>query len=198
MHAPWPEEGNRKLTGILADIHFAPTPSAQANLLAEGVDKKSTHVTGNTVIDALQYILDKDLYEINTISRTLERVSGLNFNKKYIMITAHRRENLGDGLKNICSAIIQLADRFQNYQFAFPVHLNPNVRDIVYEQLHGLENVFLFDPVDYRKMIHFMANCELILTDSGGIQEEAPTLGKPVLVMRDTSERLEAIQAGTA
>lgn len=198
MYAPWPEEGNRKLTGALADIHFAPTVAAQENLISEGTDPSTIHVTGNTVIDALLYILEKDSSSNNTISKMIEISSGLNLQEKYILITAHRRENLGDGLQNICSAIIQLANRFQNYQFAFPVHLNPNVRDTVYQKLGGLQNVCLFDPVDYRGMVHLMANCKLILTDSGGIQEEAPTLGKPVLVMRNTSERPEAIKSGTA
>ncbi|MAJ81441.1 MAG: UDP-N-acetylglucosamine 2-epimerase (non-hydrolyzing) [Legionellales bacterium] len=198
MRSPWPEEGNRKLTGVLADIHFAPTFAAQANLLAEGTDPGIIHITGNTVIDALLYVLDKDSSKMNTIFKTLQNSIGLNFEKKYVLITSHRRENHGDGLKNICSAIIQLSRQFKHYQFVFPVHLNPNVRNIVYKNLNRLKNVCLFDPVDYRTMIHLMANCELILTDSGGIQEEAPTLGKPVLVMRDTSERPEAVQAGTA
>lgn len=198
LYSPWPEEGNRKLTGVLADMHFAPTIAAKNNLITEGIKSKQIHVTGNTVIDALLYTLEDNKTKNVEIAKSLQASSGLNSKERYILITAHRRENLGEGLENICSAIVQLANKFKDHKFAFPVHLNPNVQTTVYQRLDGLQNVFLFKPVDYRTMVHLMANCELILTDSGGIQEEAPTLGKPVLVMRDTSERPEAIQAGTA
>jgi len=189
---PFPEEINRRLISHLTDFHFAPTQRAKANLLAEGIDEDSVFVTGNTVIDALFMIL--------------ERTKGQNFladlplqpDKKLILVTAHRRESFGDGLINICQALIEIIRRVPNVEVVYPVHLNPNVRSTVEKYLTGIDRIHLIEPLDYVSFVHLMDQAYLILTDSGGIQEEAPSLGKPVLVLRKVSERPEAIEAGAA
>jgi UDP-N-acetylglucosamine 2-epimerase (non-hydrolysing) len=194
--SPFPEEINRVLTSKLTDIHFAPTKISRENLLLEGVKEENIHVTGNTVIDALLFAVQKT--KDNNIN-----IPGMpdsfNYEKEnIILITGHRRENFGEGFKNICHAISDLAEEFANYHFIYPVHLNPNVRKPVYEILSNRKNIHLIEPLDYLPFIALMNSSKLILTDSGGIQEEAPSLGKPVLVMRGTSERPEGIDAGSA
>lgn len=197
IYSPWPEEANRKLTGALARLHFAPTDQSKSNLLAENVAEDSITVTGNTVIDALLWVkekLESDKQLANSIS---EKFPFLRANAKLILITGHRRENFGDGFVRICSAIKSLAERFPESDFVYPVHLNPNVREPVGRILDSLTNVHLIEPLDYLPFVYLMTRSAIILTDSGGIQEEAPSLGKPVLVMRDTTERPEAVAAGT-
>jgi len=203
IYSPWPEEANRKLTATLAKYHFAPTNTAKENLLKEGIKEENIIVTGNTVIDALFLALnkikqDKNLEEkiVNKINSKISTHSSL-LTTHYILITGHRRENFGEGFINICEAIKELAIKYPNFNFIYPVHLNPNVRKPVNEILSNLKNVFLIEPLDYLPFVYLMSKSYLILTDSGGIQEEAPSLGKPVLVMRDTTERPEAIKAGT-
>lgn len=196
MLSPWPEEGNRKLTAALATHHFAPTRSARANLLAEGVDDAAISVTGNTVIDALLDVceqLENDRNLRESIARSLPT---LDTERRLILVTGHRRENFGRGFENICEAIADLARR-KDTQIIYPVHLNPNVQEPVRRHLDGLPNVHLIPPQGYLEFTFLMTQSHLILTDSGGIQEEAPSLGKPVLVMRDTTERPEAVDAGT-
>jgi UDP-N-acetylglucosamine 2-epimerase (non-hydrolysing) len=195
--APWPEEGNRKVTGALAAIHFAPTSASRANLVREGVPPERIVVTGNTVIDALLLVREK-----------LDRSSGLadaqkalfpylSDERRLVLITGHRRENFGEGFERICAAIGELAARHPDVDFVYPVHLNPNVREPVGRILSGIGNVHLIEPLDYLPFVYLMTRAHLLLTDSGGIQEEAPSLGKPVLVMRNTTERPEAVEAGT-
>jgi UDP-N-acetylglucosamine 2-epimerase (non-hydrolysing) len=182
---------------MLADMHFAPTETAKQNLLAESVQEKKIFVTGNTVIDALLWACDilKNSDELlNSLGR---KFSFLDPNKKLILVTGHRRENFGDGFLNICQALSTIAED-PDVQIVYPVHLNPNVQKPVYEHLGKKENIFLLEPLDYLPFVYLMQHCHLILTDSGGIQEEAPALGKPVLVMRSTTERPEAVFAGTA
>lgn len=197
LYSPWPEEANRKLTGALARLHFAPTTQSRANLLREGVDEATIHVTGNTVIDALLMVkakLDAD----STLSVELaSRFPFLRDGARLVLITGHRRENFGDGFERICTAIRDLSNEFPDADFVYPVHLNPNVREPVGRLLKGHDNVHLIEPLDYLPFFYLMTKAYLILTDSGGIQEEAPSLGKPVLVMRETTERPEAVQAGT-
>ncbi|MCF4009273.1 non-hydrolyzing UDP-N-acetylglucosamine 2-epimerase [Rheinheimera sp. UJ63] len=197
IYSPWPEEGNRKLTGALASYHFAPTITSQQNLLAENVNSASISVTGNTVIDAL--LLVKQKIEQNTeLANTLtSRYPFLDNNKKMILVTGHRRESFGGGFERICEALRQIAVNYSNCQIVYPVHLNPNVQEPVNRLLAGLSNVFLIEPQDYLPFVYLMMRSHIILTDSGGIQEEAPSLGKPVLVMRETTERPEAVSAGT-
>ncbi|KRS21852.1 UDP-N-acetylglucosamine 2-epimerase [Alishewanella sp. WH16-1] len=197
IYSPWPEEGNRKLTGALASYHFAPTTTSQQNLLAENVAQASISVTGNTVIDAL--LLVKQKIERNTgLANTLaSRYPFLDSNKKMVLVTGHRRESFGGGFERICEALRQIAVNYPNCQIVYPVHLNPNVQEPVNRLLAGLNNVFLIEPQDYLPFVYLMMRSHIILTDSGGIQEEAPSLGKPVLVMRDTTERPEAVAAGT-
>lgn len=193
MESPWPEEANRQLTTRLARWHFCPTENNKKNLLKEGVLEKDVYVIGNTVIDALMIALEK-------VKLTPPRIEGLdlNLNRRMVLITGHRRENFGCGFENICSAIKQLAIDFPNVDFVYPVHLNPNVREPVNRILgDNLSNVKLIEPQSYLPFVWLMNNAYLILTDSGGVQEEAPSLGKPVLVMRDTTERPEAVAAGT-
>jgi len=185
---PFPEEINRKLITVLSDINFAPTRSAFENLSREGVDHNKIYITGNTVIDALYHILDK--CEKNTDK------TGSN-NKRHILLTAHRRENFGEPMKNICRAIKKLVYIYDDLEVTYPVHKNPNVRDIVYGMLSDVARVNLIEPVDYIDCVNIMKNSFFILTDSGGIQEEAPSLGKPVLVLRNETERPEAVEAGT-
>ena len=205
IYSPWPEEMNRLLTGRLATYHFAPTPLAKQNLLKENVCEKSIEVTGNTVIDALYWVVNR-IAENNELSLSLQSdlvEKGYDLNrllqgKRLVLITGHRRENFGEGFLNICEAIKQLALTFPNIDFVYPMHLNPNVRKPVLDILgEAGGNVFLIEPLSYLPFVYMMKKSLLILTDSGGVQEEAPGLGKPVLVMRDTTERPEAVEAGT-
>ncbi|MEJ5897929.1 UDP-N-acetylglucosamine 2-epimerase (non-hydrolyzing) [Aquabacterium sp. G14] len=198
-YAPFPEEMNRKITGAVADLHFAPTAASEANLLAEGVSAASIHVTGNTVIDALLAVVNK-LKTVATLQTELaERFRFLDASKRLILVTGHRRENFGEGFQNICHALADVAERHPEVEILYPVHLNPNVRQPVQDILaaRGLSNVHLIEPVDYLPFVYLMNRSHLIITDSGGVQEEAPSLGKPVLVMRETTERPEAVAAGT-
>ena len=203
IYSPFPEEANRKLTGVLTKYHFAPTNIAKENLLKEGIKEENIIVTGNTVIDALFLALEKikqDKLESKIITNIKVHFNNSTFNiqhSKFILITGHRRENFGQGFINICKAIKELALKYPKISFIYPVHLNPNVQKPVKEILSNLENVFLIKPLDYLPFVYLMSKSYLILTDSGGIQEEAPSLGKPVLVMRDTTERPEAVKAGT-
>lgn len=197
IYSPWPEEGNRKLTGALASLNFAPTETSQANLLREGVNPQSIIVTGNTVIDALIGViarLDQD-EALNT--RAAAPSAFLDPDRKLILVTGHRRESFGDGFERICQALMEVAQQHPEVDIVYPVHLNPNVREPVNRLLTGIGNIYLIDPLDYLPFVYMMSRAHIILTDSGGIQEEAPSLGKPVLVMRDTTERPEAVTAGT-
>ncbi len=196
IYSPWPEEINRQLTSRIAAFNFAPTLLSKANLLKEGVAKDSIVVTGNTVIDALMTIVEKVRQDKNLQSSFENRFNFLDPEKKLLLVTGHRRENFGEGFQNICKAIAELASNSE-LQIVYPVHLNPNVQGPVYSLLDGLENVSLIEPLDYLPFVYLMDRSHIILTDSGGIQEEAPSLGKPVLVMRDTTERPEAIDEGT-
>ncbi len=201
LSAPFPEEANRSLAGRLANLHFAPTQGAADNLIREGVSEETIHITGNTVIDALLMVRDKvagypashwsDLFGENIYSRIVDQ------DRRLILITGHRRENFGQGFIDLCSAIRELAERHPDWDLLYPVHLNPNVQKPVYELLADLSNVHLIPPQDYAPFVWLMDRSDLILTDSGGIQEEGPSLGKPVLVMRDVTERPEAVDAGT-
>ena len=197
IYSPWPEEGNRKLTGAIADLHFAPTETSKQNLITENVCEDRIIVTGNTVIDALFEVVRKLDNDERLKLQMKEKFSFLNENKRLVLITGHRRENFGGGFERICQAIAQLAIQFPNVEFVYPMHLNPNVREPVNRILNGLKNVFLIEPLDYLPFVYAMNKASVLLTDSGGIQEEAPSLGKPVLVMRDTTERPEAVKAGT-
>jgi len=189
---PFPEEMNRKLTGALTDIHFAPTKASKENLLNEGVDSKDIHITGNTVIDAMDYTI-KENYDFE-----IEELQKINFEKKkVIMITAHRRENWGQGIENICIALNKIIEENDDVELVYLVHLNPIVKDVVYKWLGGKERVHLLSPLDIKETHNLMNKCYMVMTDSGGIQEEAPHLGKPVLVLRDVTERPEAVKAGT-
>jgi UDP-N-acetylglucosamine 2-epimerase (non-hydrolysing) len=197
LYSPWPEEANRKLTGALAALHFAPTNTSRQNLLNEGVDSVAIHVTGNTVIDALLEIVAK-LDTTESLQRQFkEQFAFLPGNKRIILVTGHRRESFGDGFERICQALVDTAKAFPDVEIVYPVHLNPNVREPVNRLLAGVDNIHLIEPLDYLPFVYLMNRAYLILTDSGGIQEEAPSLGKPVLVMRDTTERPEAVDAGT-
>lgn len=197
LYSPWPEEANRKLTGALARLHFAPTPTSRDNLLAERVAAENIVVTGNTVIDALLTVRAK-LEASPTLSGELAaRFPFLRTHARLLLITGHRRENFGDGFERICQAIAQLAARYPDMDLVYPVHLNPNVQEPVNRLLSGISNVHLIEPLDYLPFVYLMSRATVILTDSGGVQEEAPSLGKPVLVMRDTTERPEAVDAGT-
>jgi UDP-N-acetylglucosamine 2-epimerase (non-hydrolysing) len=196
LYSPWPEEANRQLTGRLAGLHFAPTSQAQANLLAEGIASSSIHITGNTVIDALLSVsqqLDSNAALNDSLAA---RFPFLDASKRLLLVTGHRRENFGGGFESMCRALGTLAAE-PDVQIVYPVHLNPNVQKPVRSILGDAQNVHLIDPQDYLPFVYLMKRSHLILTDSGGIQEEAPALGKPVLVMRDTTERPEAVTAGT-
>lgn len=197
LYSPWPEEANRKLTGTLASLHFAPTEKARYNLLKEELSEETIFVTGNTVVDALLMATEKISSNKRLAAELAARFSFLRSGARMVLITGHRRENFGDGFERICTAIRRLARVFPADDFVFPVHLNPNVREPVNRLLNGLGNVHLIEPLDYLPFVYLMTRSHLILTDSGGIQEEAPSLGKPVLVMRDTTERPEAVEAGT-
>lgn len=197
IYSPWPEEGNRKLTGAIADLHFAPTELSQQNLLEENINSDKIIVTGNTVIDALHDVIKKLETNIELRSSLERKFNFLNQSKRIVLITGHRRESFGGGFERICEAIAQMAKAFPDVEFVYPMHLNPNVREPVNRLLANLNNVFLIEPLDYLPFVYLMNKAYVLLTDSGGIQEEAPSLGKPVLVMRDTTERPEAVDAGT-
>ena len=208
IYSPWPEEMNRQLTGRMATWHFAPTPLSRQNLLAENVAEAQITVTGNTVIDALYWVVDKiknDASLSQQLDAELQRagydVQRLADGRKLVLITGHRRENFGDGFIHMCTAIKDLTQRYPQVDFVYPMHLNPNVRKPIHEvfgqDLSGLGNMFFIEPLEYLSFVHLMEKSHIVLTDSGGIQEEAPGLGKPVLVMRDTTERPEALTAGT-
>ncbi|KGA35132.1 MULTISPECIES: non-hydrolyzing UDP-N-acetylglucosamine 2-epimerase [Pectobacterium] len=197
LYSPWPEEANRKLTGHLAMYHFAPTENSRQNLLREHLSDRHIFVTGNTVIDALFWVRDRILADA-ALRRSLdEKYAFLDDNKKLILVTGHRRESFGGGFERICSGLADIARRHPEVQIVYPVHLNPNVSEPVNRILSGIDNVMLIAPQDYLPFVYLMNRSYMILTDSGGIQEEAPSLGKPVLVMRDTTERPEAVEAGT-
>jgi UDP-N-acetylglucosamine 2-epimerase (non-hydrolysing) len=199
--SPFPEEANRRLASALVTLHFAPTESARAALLKEGVRDETIAVTGNTVIDALltEVSRQEEPGLRKSIHDTLSTRLGATWDSTpFVLITGHRRENFGEGIRQICDAIGELASEFADHRFVYPVHLNPNVREHVLRLLDGKSNVQLIEPQDYRCFVALMRRCRLVLTDSGGVQEEAPSLGKPVLVMRDTTERPEGIEAGTA
>lgn len=208
IYSPWPEEMNRLLTGRLATYHFSPTPLSRNNLIKESVDDRNIIITGNTVIDALYWVVDKiknnkeldnELEDI--LSKAGYDVNRLNNGKKLVLITGHRRENFGDGFINMCTAIKDLTVKYPDLDFVYPMHLNPNVRKPIHEvfgeNLSGLKNMFFIEPLEYLSFVYLMEKSSIVLTDSGGIQDEAPGLGKPVLVMRDTTERPEALDAGT-
>lgn len=198
IYSPWPEEANRKLTATLADFHFAPTESSKLNLVKEGYNEKIIDITGNTVIDALLWVKDKISRDNDLLLNMESEFRFLDKNKKLILVTGHRRESFGGGFERICEALLRIAQDFEDdVQIVYPVHLNPNVKDIVESKLSDSKNIFLIPPQDYLPFVYLMDKSYLILTDSGGIQEEAPSLGKPVLVMRETTERPEAISAGT-
>jgi UDP-N-acetylglucosamine 2-epimerase (non-hydrolysing) len=195
IYSPWPEEMNRRLTGAIATIHFAPTEIAKQNLLAEGVGEERIHVTGNTVIDALMQVVARIDQNIELQQVMTEMFPFLDTTKKQILVTGHRRENFGDGFENICLALKQLGER-DDIQIVYPVHLNPNVQEPVQRILSDCPRVQLIEPLDYLPFVYLMSRSYFIITDSGGVQEEAPSLGKPVLVMRDTTERPEAVGTG--
>lgn len=197
LYSPWPEEANRKLTGALAALHFAPTQKSADNLLAEGVAGEAVHITGNTVIDSLFRIVERFDKDSELGSSLAGQFPFLNPDRRVVLVTGHRRESFGGGFERICEALNQTARCFPDVDIVYPVHLNPNVREPVNRLLSGLDNVHLIEPLDYLPFVYLMSRSYLILTDSGGIQEEAPSLGKPVLVMRDTTERPEAVGAGT-
>lgn len=189
---PFPEEMNRKLTGAMADMHFAPTNGSKNNLLREGVNEEDIFVTGNTVIDAMEYTVEDDYVFEN------QELNDIDYkNKKVIMVTAHRRENWGEGIENICKAFKTLVQENEDVELVYLVHLNPVVRDVVYKHLDGVPRVHLLPPLDTKETHNLMNKCHMVMTDSGGLQEEAPHLAKPVLVLRDVTERPEAVEAGT-
>lgn len=197
IYSPWPEEMNRKLTGSIAQLHFAPTEKSKNNLLAEGISANNIHITGNTVIDALHWVTGKLESDTDLRAEAGRDFEFLDETKKLILVTGHRRESFGGGFERICEAIKKIAEKYPESQIVYPVHLNPNVQEPVNRLLSGLDNVFLIQPQDYLPFVYLMSRAYLILTDSGGVQEEAPSLGKPVLVMRENTERPEAVEAGT-
>jgi UDP-N-acetylglucosamine 2-epimerase (non-hydrolysing) len=208
IYSPWPEEMNRQITGRIAAYNFAPTPLSKQNLLREAVNENSIIVTGNSVIDALYWVVDK-IKADKSLSAELKgilatagyNIERLSEGKKLVLITGHRRENFGDGFMNMCTAIKDLSHKYPDVDFVYPMHLNPNVRKPIHEvfgeDLSDLGNMFFIEPLEYLSFVYLMEKSTIVLTDSGGIQEEAPGLGKPVLVMRDTTERPEALEAGT-
>jgi len=196
IYSPWPEEANRKLTGVLANYHFAPTDTSRQSLLKENIKETDIHVTGNTVIDALLMVRDKIDSDTN-LKNELESRLPYGIERRMVLVTGHRRESFGGGFERICSALAELAKTYPDVDIVYPVHLNPNVQEPVNRILAGLGNVYLIPPQDYLPFVSLMSRAYIILTDSGGIQEEAPSLGKPVLVMRETTERPEAVEAGT-
>lgn len=196
LYSPWPEEANRKLTGVLANLHFAPTETARGNLLAEGVSAERVHVTGNTVIDALHSVSSNIQRDAVLTQAMQDKFPFLMPGRKIVLVTGHRRESFGQGFENICRAIKEIATSFDDVDVVYPVHLNPHVREPVMRLLANVANVHLIEPQDYLSFVYLMMQSYLILTDSGGVQEEAPSLGKPVLVMRETTERPEGIPMG--
>lgn len=206
IYSPWPEEINRQMTGRIATYHFAPTPLSRQNLLNEGVEPTHIHVTGNTVIDALYWVVDR-IKSDGALAQALSRdllhsgydVDRLSQGKKLVLITGHRRENFGNGFMQICKAIKTLVEKYPEVDFVYPMHLNPNVRKPIHEAFAGrsYDNMYFIEPLEYLSFVYLMEKSAIVLTDSGGIQEEAPGLGKPVLVMRDRTERPEALDAGT-
>jgi UDP-N-acetylglucosamine 2-epimerase (non-hydrolysing) len=197
IYSPWPEEANRKLTGALTRLHFAPTDTSAANLLAENIAASDIVITGNTVIDALLQVVKKISEDDKLSSTFASQFPFGQHGRRLILVTGHRRESFGDGFEQICAALADIAKAFPDCDVVYPVHLNPNVREPVYRLLSDVANVHLIPPQDYLPFVYLMSKATLVLTDSGGIQEEAPSLGKPVLVMRDTTERPEAVSAGT-
>ena len=211
IYSPWPEEMNRQITGRMATYNFSPTPLSRQNLLGEKVSEQSIIVTGNTVIDALYWVVDKIKGDealstelkavLAAAGYDVDRIHDSESNRRLVLITGHRRENFGEGFINMCTAIRDLAQKYPEVDFVYPMHLNPNVRKPIHEvfgaDLRGLGNMFFIEPLEYLSFVYLMEMATLVLTDSGGIQEEAPGLGKPVLVMRDTTERPEALEAGT-
>lgn len=196
LYSPWPEEFNRRVAGLISKLHFAPTEKSKNNLLKEEVDAGSIEVTGNTVIDALFFTVDQLSKDEDFKADFFKKFPFANSDKRTVLVTGHRRENFGDGLKNICQALLKLSEK-DNVQIVYPVHLNPKVKGPVEEFLGGRDNIHLIAPLDYNDFVFLMKHSYLIVTDSGGVQEEAPSLGKPVLVTRDTTERPEAVEAGT-
>jgi UDP-N-acetylglucosamine 2-epimerase (non-hydrolysing) len=197
IFSPWPEEANRRLTSVIANYHFAPTSESKDNLLKEAVPEKYITVTGNTVIDALFWVREKLQQDKSLSDALLSKFEYLDKNKKLILVTGHRRESFGNGFERICEALRQIAIKHPEVQVLYPAHLNPNVQEPVNRLLKDLNNIFLIEPQQYLPFCYLMDRASIILTDSGGIQEEAPSLGKPVLVMRETTERPEALDAGT-
>ena len=208
IYSPWPEEMNRQITGRIATFNFSPTALSRENLLRENVSDNNIIVTGNTVIDALYWVVNKiknneqlDLTLCKELNDSGYNVDRLNSDRRLVLITGHRRENFGDGFIQMCTAIKDLSHKYSNVDFVYPMHLNPNVRRPIHqvfgENLHNLDNMFFIEPLEYLSFVYLMEKSSIVLTDSGGIQEEAPGLGKPVLVMRDTTERPEALSAGT-
>ncbi|TMP83643.1 UDP-N-acetylglucosamine 2-epimerase (non-hydrolyzing) [Pseudoalteromonas phenolica] len=197
IYSPWPEEANRRLTGVLTKFHFAPTETSKQNLLKENFDPKAVYITGNTVIDALFLVKEQIERDVALSASLSSQFPFLDDGKKLILVTGHRRESFGGGFERICEALAKTAKAHPEAQILYPVHLNPNVQEPVNRILKGIDNIFLIEPQQYLPFIYLMNKAHVILTDSGGIQEEAPSLGKPVLVMRDTTERPEAVEAGT-
>jgi UDP-N-acetylglucosamine 2-epimerase (non-hydrolysing) len=200
IYSPWPEEVNRQISGVIANYHFAPTTTSMENLLKENKNKENILVTGNTVIDALFLVLDKIEKDAKLKNKILKSISDqykFNSDKKIILVTGHRRENFGEGFTNICKALKKIADNNHDIDIVYPVHLNPNVQKPVKNILSNAKNIYLIDPLSYENFIYLMSRSYFIITDSGGVQEEAPSLGKPVLVLRNTTERPEAVEAGT-
>lgn len=199
LYSPWPEEANRQLTSVLAKYHFAPTVESKENLLKENIDTKNILITGNTVIDALFLTIEKIKSDTTLKQKLIKRINLTCDieNSKFILVTGHRRENFGQGFINICEALKEIALKNPSLNIIYPVHLNPNVRKPVLDILSNINNIYLIAPQEYEAFVFLMSNAHIILTDSGGVQEEAPSLGKPVLVMRDTTERPEALKAGT-
>jgi UDP-N-acetylglucosamine 2-epimerase (non-hydrolysing) len=194
--APWPEEVNRRLLSVVARVHFAPTEEARANLLREGTDPARVHVTGNTVIDALNQTISRIAADDALRARLDSELSFLNGQRRLILVTGHRRENFGPGFESICEALAEIAAEHDDVEIVYPVHLNPNVREPVHRILGKSKRIHLIEPVDYLSFVHLMTRSDFILTDSGGVQEEAATLGKPVLLLRDTTERPESVRGG--
>lgn len=208
LRAPFPEEANRVIASRVTDLHFAPTTGSRDNLLEEGIPARKIHVTGNTVIDSLMIEVEAQRDDPSVSEEIDSRLGALLrdcnaghgievFSDPYILVTGHRRENFGRGFQDICDALLALANRYADHRIIYPVHLNPNVKDVVHDRLDACKNILLLPPVDYRLFVSLMSRCRIALTDSGGVQEEAPSLGKPVLVMRETTERPEGVDAGT-
>ncbi|WP_433897878.1 non-hydrolyzing UDP-N-acetylglucosamine 2-epimerase [Pseudomonas sp. PSE1(2024)] len=196
LRAPWPEEANRRLTGVITDLHFPPTSKSAANLLREGVPEDNIEITGNTVIDALLW-MRKHQQEIDWHPHADSPLAAIDDQRRMILVTSHRRENLGDGFRNICQALAELAEQYPDVQFVYPVHLNPLVQEVVYGMLADKPNIYLVPPQDYPNFVWLMGRAHFILTDSGGVQEEAPAIGKPLLVLRDVTERPSVLESGT-